>query len=516
MIMIDEKINLHLIRDYVDINDAKNLIQGEVQLTSVLASYSPSVAGTVFKNNIFPSEVFKPFMQSTVEDKNEQPIRNVIISTLRDELTYSPQNDGKLRVNTTAVSNFIRKIFKLCMIKKTNQLLVYNAARGYWHDDLTVLKRFIYELVITTLKFRWYQAIEDAVLKEVSKKVKFISQDRLDVKGFPFRNVTLDYTTNQIMEHSHNYYSTMNSDVIYDSNATCPVFIANMNIWFANDPQSQLFVQEWFGYVLSGTFKANAFLLVYSEGGEGKSTLFNVLTQLVGNLNTTSAPLSNLNTQFGLEPFVDKKLNLATESNTQAFDTSKLKAITSGEKITVNRKNVPEMEMKLPIKLVYLLNELPTLNDNTQGFTRRLIILPFLNKIPVSKQDKDLSKKLNDEMSGILNWALAGLKRLEKNQYKFTISPSMQNITKRYLSEDDVMTEFIKSKIQVCPGNSVFCSDVIDSFKNWTTLHGYTYGYTSPQLFWKAFDTNVLTLGIPYTKYKTSGRSAIRGIEIIQ
>ena len=58
----------------------------------------------------------------------------------------------------------------------------------------------------------------------------------------------------------------------------------------------------------SNTFKANAFLLVYSQGGEGKSTLFGLLEQLVGVANTTAIPLSNFNRDFGLEPLLNKSL----------------------------------------------------------------------------------------------------------------------------------------------------------------------------------------------------------------
>ena len=56
----------------------------------------------------------------------------------------------------------------------------------------------------------------------------------------------------------------------------------------------------------SNSFKANAFLIVYSKGGEGKSTLFGLLEQLVGAANTTAIPLSNKD--FGLEPLLNKNL----------------------------------------------------------------------------------------------------------------------------------------------------------------------------------------------------------------
>ena len=80
-----------------------------------------------------------------------------------------------------------------------------------------------------------------------------------------------------------------------------------MREWF-DDNDDIAFVQEWFGYVLSKEFKANVFLLVYSQGGEGKSTLFGLLEHIVGIPNTTAISLSNFNQSFGLEPLLHKNL----------------------------------------------------------------------------------------------------------------------------------------------------------------------------------------------------------------
>jgi putative DNA primase/helicase len=122
-------------------------------------------------------------------------------------------------------------------------------------------------------------------------------------------------------------------------------------------------------------------------------------------------PLSNFNSEFGLEPLIGMKLNLATESDADAFKTGKLKALTAGEAISVNRKNKTEITMILPTKFVFLVNELPILSDSSLGFERRLIILPFNQTFTPDEQDKDLSKKLTAELQGILNWTIAGLQR---------------------------------------------------------------------------------------------------------
>lgn len=517
MIFIKNITNYKLICEYVNPECYKHMIQSEVSLTSVLATCSHSNAKEIFKNNIFPPSAFVPFMCGNVSDisKIDKNVKNAIKNALVQELTYCRKDNGISRIKTSNLARYIRNIFKLCLVKPENRLLIYNYERGYWQDDLLVLDRFIYEVISTTLKLKWSDALKEAIIKEVDKKLPIIKATELNNKGFAFKNYSLNYLNNQIVPHNPDLLSTMHSDIEYDPNATCPIFINNMNVWFKDDLSTQSFVQEWFGYVLSGSFKANAFLLVYSKGGEGKSTLFGVLEKLVGPINTTSTSLSNLNTTFGLEPLVGKKLNLASENNAQSFDTSKLKAITAGEKITVNRKNIAETEMILPIKMVYLLNELPVINDGTRGLMRRLLILPFLNTIPVDKQDKELVKKLDNELSGILNWSLQGLHRLQKNNYQFTISTSMQNIKNQYLTKDELMKLFIKSQIQSSDNHKIEASSVIEAFDSWIDSSGYPKSNTSsPKIFWKTFEVAARALGVTYTKYKSNGRQVVSGIKL--
>ena len=127
------------------------------------------------------------------------------------------------------------------------------------------------------------------------------------IKALTLGNCAFNYNTFHLEPTSPSHLSTIKSSVKYDVNAQAPIFKNALHQWF-DDNDDIAFVQEWFGYVLSNSFKANAFLIVYSKGGEGKSTLFGLLEQLVGVANTTAIPLSNFNKDFGLEPLLNKNL----------------------------------------------------------------------------------------------------------------------------------------------------------------------------------------------------------------
>ena len=316
------------------------------------------------------------------------------------------------------------------------------------------------------------------------------------------------------MEHSPGYLATMGSDVSYRPDAGCPVFEMFLSQVFESGDTVQ-FVQEWFGYTLYSGHKANSLLIGVGSGANGKSTLFDVLAQLVGLAYVASVPLSNFNSEFGLEPLIGMKLNLATESDADAFKTGKLKALTAGEAISVNRKNKPEITMILPTKFVFLVNELPILSDSSLGFERRLLILPFNQTFTPDEQDKDLSKKLTAELQGILNWTMAGLQRLMDNNFQFTRSRAMEQAKESYFGIGNPVERFIKEKVIKEPNNKIESTEFMNAYRLWMIGKGYPYkGTDSPQVFWRMFDEAARKELIEYQRKKSNGKNIVLDIAL--
>ena len=61
-------------------------------------------------------------------------------------------------------------------------------------------------------------------------------------------------------------------------------------------------------------------------------------------------------------------------------------------------------------KIFLAANNRPAIYERTDAAWSRVHIIPFNKSIAKEDQDKNLIKKLEDEMPGILNWALDGLK----------------------------------------------------------------------------------------------------------
>lgn len=465
---------------------------------------------------------YEPFenveFDSGMDEDLQGAFHLLMLEIARAVMSARLSDERKLRFNKKLFAERIMQLYALRINQKDPEIiLVYNHTNGRWEDGKIAVSRLIIEIAHylgDNGVDSWTANLERSVIDILLRKVEMIDPTRFNQTYYPFSNVTLDTMKASIMEHSPGYLATMGSDVSYSPDASCPVFDMFLSQVFESGDTVQ-FVQEWFGYTLYSGHKANSLLIGVGSGANGKSTLFDVLAQLVGLANVASVPLSNFNSEFGLEPLIGMKLNLATESDADAFKTGKLKALTAGEAISVNRKNKPEITMILPTKFVFLVNELPILSDSSLGFERRLIILPFNQTFTPDEQDKNLSKKLTAELQGILNWTMAGLQRLMDNNFQFTSSRAMEQAKESYFGIGNPVERFIKEKVIKEPNNKIESTEFMNAYRLWMIGKGYPYkGTDSPQVFWRMFDEAARKELIEYQRKKSNGKNIVLDIAL--
>lgn len=452
----------------------------------------------------------------TVPKNVKSTFKELILDVGRTEVEYNMSESGRITFNKKNFAEIVMDFYPLIVDRNDPEiLLVYNKEKGCWKEARQPLHRLIIEIAHAAggnTEDTWTSHLEGSIIDILKRKVALVQSANFNKDHFPLGNCTLYSTTGGLVPHAPSHLATYGSTVNYNEDAECPSFLTFLGELFDYEATVQ-FVQEWFGYTLSCSHQANAFLIGVGAGANGKSTLFDVLAQLVGIENVSSAPLSNFNSEFGLEPLIGKKLNLATESDVEAFKTGKLKALTAGEDISVNRKNKMEITTKLPTKLVFLMNELPLLSDDSFGFERRLLILPFDKTFLPHEQDKDLPKKLSNELDGILSWSLEGLRRLINNNYTFTVSETMQDAKTLYLGVGNPIENFVNECVVSEPANVMLAKEVINAYTIWMKENKYPFkGTDSPQKFWGLFKEAMDLKLIEFIRTKSNGQIVVRDI----
>jgi putative DNA primase/helicase len=217
------------------------------------------------------------------------------------------------------------------------------------------------------------------------------------------------------------------------------------------DKSRQMIIAEFLGSVFMPSLKHEKALLPYGSGANGKSVLFDVTAALIGEANTVSYSLKSLTGDRGANAracLSNKLLNYASEIGKGINEIDTFKALVSGEPVEARYLYKDTFLLKRIPRMMFNCNELPHDSDQTEAFFRRCLIVPFDITIPEEKRDKNLAKRIVDnELSGVFNWVLDGLKRLmESENNSFTKSEAIVRQLEEYRTTSDSVKMFVEDE----------------------------------------------------------------------
>jgi len=267
-----------------------------------------------------------------------------------------------------------------------------------------------------------------------------------------FPNGVLDLETKKFLPHSPDFGFTGILPYDYDPEAKAPMFEVFLDQVLMGDQELKNLILEFMGYSISGQKnRLHKALILLGDGANGKSTLLELWSSLLGPDFVSSVNLDELkNTQFKAM-LIGKYVNISEETPRRALlESSHFKDMVSGKQIT--SKSIWEKPVTRPCraKFVFACNELPPASDATDGFSRRLLIIPF--KFTVKEKDMDihLDEKLLNERSGILNMCLDAYDRLVK-QNGFSESVAAKRELEEYMETVDDIKYFIDQNVEILP-----------------------------------------------------------------
>jgi putative DNA primase/helicase len=245
--------------------------------------------------------------------------------------------------------------------------------------------------------------------------------------------------------HDSRFFSTISLPFDFDQTAQCPHWDQfRHQVLPPSSPQDrrQQVLQEFIGYTLVCDCRLEKMLAMHGPARAGKSTVVRVWQAMLGEGNISNTPFDQLGEEFRLGDLRDKAANFSSElDHLGKAREALLKQLISGEPIRINLKHKPTVEMQSHAKLIVACNTLPTIVDTSDGFWRRLIVIPFFDVVPVDQVNVALAADLISELPGIFNWALRGLKRLLENQ-RFTECIVCQQAAGEHRRTCDSVTEF--------------------------------------------------------------------------
>ena len=233
-------------------------------------------------------------------------------------------------------------------------------------------------------------------------------------------------------------------------------------------------LQEFMGYCLFPTTKAQKMLMIIGKGGEGKSRIGVVMRALFGE-NMANGNLTKVETnRFARADLEHVLVMVDDDMKLEALpQTNYIKTIITAElPLDLERKSRQSYQGELYCRFLGFGNgSLKALYDRSDGFFRRQIILTARRRDRDRIDDPYLSEKLIAEKEGIFLWCLEGLQRLIVQNYAFTISERAWENMREAVSDGNNAVEFMASEgyIELKADEEISSRQLYSIYEQWCT-----------------------------------------------
>ena len=297
------------------------------------------------------------------------------------------------------------------------------------------------------------------------------------------KNGTLNLQSAELTKHSAKDLIDKIAPVTYSKGAKCPLWLNFLKQIFQNNKDLIEFIQRAVGYSITGDTSEQVMFLLVGDGKNGKSVFINTIAKLLGNyaknMSSQSIMIKRDTASHDLARLEDARLVISSESNEgERIDESLVKSLTGQDTIVARYMFGSEFEFTPKFKLWMATNHRPIIRGTDKGIWRRLVIVPFKYTVPDSQVDKHLEQKLEQELPGILNWALAGTQAWLQEGLQLPQVVIDEN--KNYQKQMNIIDQFISDCIYDKTGETdkdgqpykIKTSYTYQLYRKWAKLNG--------------------------------------------
>ncbi len=291
----------------------------------------------------------------------------------------------------------------------------------------------------------------------------------------PCKSLNLHIPSGRILAPTPALFTINALDFDYDPNPEPPErWIKFLEQLFGDDLESVDLLQEWMGYCLTGNTSQQKMLLLVGPRRSGKGTIGRIVTRLVGTGNVVGPTTSSLAGNFGLQPLIEKSLAIVSDARFGGDNVGtvveRLLCISGEDTLTIDRKFLGSVSMKLATRFMFLTNELPRLNDASTALAGRFLVLRLTNTF-YGTEDVTLTDQLLAELPGILLWAIEGWKRL-RQRGRFVQPKSGEDAILDMEDLGSPVGAFIRDRCVVGVGHRAWMDDLYNAWKGWCEQDG--------------------------------------------
>lgn len=305
-------------------------------------------------------------------------------------------------------------------------------------------------------------------------------------------NGTLDLSDlDSVKQRPHSYadWITLKSPVAYDAAADCP----NFKKWLleaCNGSQALFdYMQQVMGSCLEGRIGTRRFYFIFGPAGTGKSTFVRTLEALLGPYGCATSFKALSESKFGgdgnapspaLARLKGRRMVTASEAkDSDRLDVGLLKSLIGGDSQTARNLNENLGEFKFEATLIMSGNEMPRIIGD-ESIWEKFKPVPFTHEI--ESQDLNFEERaLLPELSGILNFAIEGLRKLRAANYGLPDPPEVVVARESEMELQDPFAEWFSSCVEEASGIETPTDDIYATYVAFCTKNK-TFAYQKKKL----------------------------------
>lgn len=354
------------------------------------------------------------------------------LATLLESVSNVEINaNGQYNGDPKDMINFAEFICKELDIKIYNGALYFKDGLNYSKDKIKLNKA-----INKHLKLRRAQMTElDAQL--------YIYADLVD----PKQKFSVKLRNGVIMEDTvidvNCGFTPFYLDVSYNSEAYDKNVDDFINFICCGREDMRIVIEEILGHILLVDRFPHKIFFLTGSGANGKSTFVEMITKWTGELSS-HIDIANFDDGTSLISLIGKVVNVADDVDAIYLEKSKnLKTMASGNTVGARAIYSQPITLKNTATLIFTANEPPVFKDKSDGIGRRLVIIPFENKVKQRIYNLDELLSSDTAKSYLLNLGLKGIKRILDNKLEMSDSETIANATKQYYLDNDSVMAYI-------------------------------------------------------------------------
>lgn len=315
-----------------------------------------------------------------------------------------------------------------------------------------------------------------------------VSTDELDVDPYLLNcnNGIVNLRTGGLGPHRRDEMITYLAPTDYDPSADMSEW-ETFVLWCCDDDTEQArWLQIALGQSLIGKQDEHVLLFLYGTGGNGKTQLTDAIMHTIGDYGLeSSADLitargkSQIHTE-ATASLRGKRFVVCPEPDRNVhWNSERAKSLTGGDIIRARHLYGREFSFRPVLTMVVHGNYQPEVRDHSDGFRRRIKLVPFSNQVTPNERVTELGRKLAGP--GVLRWLVEGAVAYASVE-ALPPSQKISAATTAYLDEQNHMKRWLA---EWCVADSEYAAaigDMYSTYQFWCRQEGIQYVETKQAL----------------------------------